>query len=218
MLQVTKPFRFVTASYLTRVGNQAPTNLLQLRDSLQQCSEDSIFCHTFQSLGRHHFLTEGFSNDFAQWVLTACNCPRLAEQLASLDIRDYISLNDLRADLCKCVGAYCESNPREANRPAFEPLYFCESIEEEISLGVECWTLGEFCQRLQQAGHASLQFHFLTSRLRLHLRTNDFSQWFEKALGLNTLARLTERIDIYTNTLDSTRERILAFARREMNQ
>jgi hypothetical protein len=212
------PFRFVTASYLTRIGNQVATTLLQLRDSLELCSEDSIFYHTFQSLGRHHFLTEGFSNDFAQWALTSCNCAELAERLASLDIRDYISLNDLRGDLSHCVAVYCENNPQEAKRAAFEPLYFCESVEEEIPLGIECWTLEEFCNHLQQAGHASLQFHFLTSRLRLHLRTNDFSQWFAKELKLETLSKLTERIDIYTNTLESARTRILLLAKEAMRQ
>lgn len=217
-MRAAKPFRFVTASYLTRIGNQRAASLLELREGLHACSEDSIFYHTFQSLGRHHFLTEGFSNDFAQWALTACNRPELAERLASLDIRDYVSLVDLRRDLGQCVGDYCDGHSFEAKQTAFEPFYFCETVEEEALVGPECWTLEEFCQNLQQAGHASLQFHFLTSRLRLHLRTNDFSEWLAQELGLRTLSRLTERIDIYTNTLDSAREQILGLARREVEK
>ena len=85
-------------------------------------------------------------------------------------------------------------------------------------MGPESWTLEEFCRELEQASHASLQFHFLTSRLRLHLRTNDFSEWFAQELGLQTLARMTERIDIYTNTLDSARAQILGLAMRELNK
>jgi hypothetical protein len=30
-----------------------------------------------------HFLTEGFSNDFAQWVLAGLNRPQLAKRLAA---------------------------------------------------------------------------------------------------------------------------------------
>lgn len=217
-MRAAKPFRFVTASYLTRIGNQQAASLLQLRGDLERCSEDSIFYHTFQSLARHHFLTEGFSNDFAQWALTACNRAELAERLASLDIRDYVSLADLRRDLCQCVGTYCEGHPFEAKQAAFEPFYFCETVEEEALVGEECRTLEEFCRELEKAGHASLQFHFLTSRLRLHLRTNDFSEWFAQELGLQTLARKTERIDIYTNTLDSARAQILGLAMRELNK
>jgi hypothetical protein len=62
-------------------------NLAELRDGLETCTDGSIFYHTFQSLERHHFLAEGFSNDFAQWILAAVNCPELAEQLAEPDIR-----------------------------------------------------------------------------------------------------------------------------------
>jgi hypothetical protein len=61
------PFRFVTVSYLRRIGNQVATNLAELRDDSETSSDTSIFYQTFQSLGRYHFLTEGFSNDFAQW-------------------------------------------------------------------------------------------------------------------------------------------------------
>ncbi len=217
-MRALEPFHFVTASYLTRILNQQAKNLLELREGLEQCSEGSIFYHTFQSLGRHHFLTEGFSNDFAQWVLTACSRAQLAERLASLDIRDYVSLADLRLDLRKCVDGFCETHPREAQHPAFEPFYFCETIEEEVPPGLEVWTLEEFCRVLEQLSHASLQFHFVHSRLRLHLRTNDFSRWFAKALGLQSLARLTDHIDIYTTTLDGARARILTFARRELSR
>ncbi len=217
-MRATEPFRFMTASYLTRIENQHARNLLELREGLEQCSEGSIFYHTFQSLGRHHFLTEGFSNDFAQWVLSACKRAQLAESLASLDIRDYVALADLRRDLRSCVDAYCETYPGEAQQLAFEPFYFCETIEEQLPLGLEAWTLEEFCRELEQLSHASLQFHFVTSRLRLHLRTNDFSRWFARELKLESLGRLTDRIDVYTNTLDSARARILAFAKRELSR
>ena len=82
MKRAEHPFQFVAVSYLTRIGNQIATTLGELRDGLEKCSDASIFYHTFQSLGRHHFLTEGFSNDFAQWTLAACNRPGLAEALA----------------------------------------------------------------------------------------------------------------------------------------
>ena len=217
-MRAKEPFRFYTASYLTRIENQQAKNLLELREGLAQSSEASIFYHTFQSLGRHHFLAEGFSNDFAQWVLIACNRAELAERLASLDIRDYVSLPSLRSALLGCVNDYCGAHPREASQRAFEPFYFLETVGEAMPLGLEAWTLEEFCRGLEQLSHASLQFHFVNSRLRLHLRTNDFSQWFAKELGLDSLARQIDRIDIYTSTLDSARARILAFAEQEVSR
>ena len=214
-MRASKPFQFVTASYLVRIGNQEATSLQELQHELESCSDASIFYHTFQSLARHHFLTEGFSNDFAQWVFGACNRPALAEQLASLDIRDYVSLADLRGDLRRLVGDYCVANPREAQQSAFESFFFCETVEEEVPLDFQAWTLQEFRAGLNRLGHASLQFHFITSRLRLHLRSNDFSQWFSEELQLKELARRVNQIDIYTNTLDGVRSRMTELIERE---
>jgi hypothetical protein len=102
------PFEFVTVSYLTRIGNQSAGTLAELLTGLEQCSDASIFYHTYQTLGSHHFLTEGFSNDFAQWVLADTNRNDLAEQLAALDIRDYVSIAALSATIAR----------RTANLPA----------------------------------------------------------------------------------------------------
>jgi hypothetical protein len=214
-MKANTPFQFVTASYLVRIGNQESTSLLDLQHDIENCSDASIFYHTFQSLGRHHFLTEGFSNDFAEWVFSACNRPALAEQLASLDIRDYVSLADLRGDLRRIVGDYCQARPRESQQSAFESFYFCETVEEEVPLELEAWTLQEFRDGLNRLGHASLQFHFITSRLRLRLRSNDFSQWLAKELGLKDLGRQVDQIDVYTNTLDSVRTRMIELIERE---
>lgn len=216
MKTADRPFQFFTASYLTRISNHKATNLSELRDGLAKCSDASIFYHTFQSLGRHHFLTEGFSNDFAQWVLAALNRARLAEQLAALDIRSYLALNDLRSDLQRILDDFCNSHPRDIQQAAFEPFYFCESIEVTVPLGWEARTLEDFRTQLECLSHASFHFHFLLSRLRLHLGTNDFSFWFAGELGLETLAQRTNRIDIYTNTLESARARLLALIDKEL--
>jgi len=209
MLRANEPFQFATASYLICIGNQEARNLLELEEGIAGCSDASIFYHTFQSLGRHHFLTEGFSNDFAQWVLSSCNRPVLAERLASVDIRDYVTLAELRSDLRRIVGEYCRASRQEASQQAFETFSFCETIEEKLPLGREAWTLPEFHDGLKDLAHASLQFHFITSRLRLQLRSNDFSQWLSKELGCVEIARRIEQIDIYTNTLDAARAAIL---------
>jgi hypothetical protein len=217
-VKASEAFQFATASYLVRIGNQVATNLLELEQGLADCSDASIFYHTFQSLGRHHFLTEGFSNDFAQWVLGSCNRPVLAEQMASVDTRDYVSVVDLRNDLRKVVEEYCRGNSNTASQVAFEAFFFCETVEEKVPLGREAWTLEDFRDGLQDLAHGSLQFHFVTSRLRLQLRTNDFSRWFSKELGLTELARKVDQIDIYTTTLDSARSTILHLVERELAQ
>jgi hypothetical protein len=212
-----QPFQFKTVSYLTRIANEMATTLAQLEQGLETCSDTSIFNHTFQTLSHHHFLTQGFSNDFAQWVLAGCNRPELAEHLASLDIRDYLSLAELRADLKRLVSEYCEQYPQQAEQSAFEPFFFYEAIGVEVPLQMEAWTLQEFRDGLEKLSHAAFHFHFIASRLRLHLRTNDFSYWLESCLDLGTLARHVNRIDIYTNTLESALQKIISLVERELH-
>ncbi|MGA2983960.1 MAG: DUF5752 family protein [Terriglobia bacterium] len=205
MQGIESPFQFLTASYLIRVQNLRATTLAEFAAGLETCSDACIFFHTFQSLSRHHFLTEGFSNDFAQWALAACNRPELAEQLASFDIREYTSLAKLRADMRRVVNDYCELHPQFAAQQTFEAFGFCEAIEVAIPLGFDARTLREFNEGLQKLSRASLHYHFIASRLRLHLQTNDFSNWFENTLGLPNLAHRADHIDIYTSTLEGVR-------------
>lgn len=216
MKKADQPFRFVTVSYLTRIENQSAMTLGGLRDGLEKCSDESIFYHTFQSLGRHHFLTEGFSNDFAQWVLAALNYPVLAEQLAAPDIRGYLALNDLRSDLLRITDDYCRCRSEEVGRVAFEPFYFCESVEVTIPHPLEAWTLEQLRSGLEHLSNESFHYHFLVSRLRLGLRTNDFSVWVENELGLPNLAKRINYIDVYTNTVEGARARLFAYIDREL--
>jgi hypothetical protein len=203
------PFEFFTVAHLTRIGNQSAATLAEFLTGLEQCSDASIFHHTFQTLGSHHFLTEGFSNDFAQWALADANRDALAEQLAALDIRDYVSIAALRGDLCSVVREYCSQHPEFANQTALEPFFFCESVEVTVPFGRTATTLEEFHEGVAHLSHAAFYFHFISSRLRLQLRTNDFSHWLADGLGLKALADSVNRIDIYTNTLDSARLKLM---------
>jgi hypothetical protein len=94
--QPNKPFYFNTSESLLRIGRQKATNLSELWQGLQTCPGDSIFQHTFRTLQEHHFICQGFSNDFAHWCLFACNEPVLAEQLTSVDVREFTAIEGLR--------------------------------------------------------------------------------------------------------------------------
>jgi len=209
MQEAVQPFQFVTAPFLSRINNQVATNLAELRDGIDHASDASIFYHTFQTLGRHHFLTEGFSNDFAQWVLASLNRAQLAERLGGIDVRDYLSVAELRADLLRMITEHCEAEPRDTNLSAFEPFYFCEAVEVQAPLDLEARSLAQFRDGIAQIGHASFYHHFIASRLRLQLKTNDFSYWLENSLHRPELAGRCNRIDIYAHTLDTARQMML---------
>lgn len=216
MKRAQEPFYFNTASHVGSVSDVEARTLGELADGLKRASDASIFNHTFQSLRRFHFLTEGFSNDFAQWTLASCNRAELAEALGGLDIRKYTQISDLRRDLVRLVDDYCAAHPSHATQEAFEPFYFCEGIEVTVHMGITAWTLEEFRKGLEHMSHAAFQYHFLTSRLRLNALTNDFSLWFDTALGLPKLARSVNRIDVYTNTIESAKEAVLGLVDKEL--
>lgn len=209
------PFEFFTVAHLTRIGNQSAGNLEELLAGLEQCSDASIFHHTFQTLSSHHFLTEGFSNDFAQWALAEANRDALAEQFAALDIRDYTSIAVLRDDLCRVLRDYVTQYPAFSRQEALDRFYFCESVEVTVPFALRARTLDEFREGVAAISHASFHFHLVSSRLRLQLRTNDFSHWLADGLGLTTLAETINHIDIYTNTLDSARSKVIRLVDRE---
>lgn len=210
-------FEFTTAANLTRICPQRAASLQELYEQLQQVSEASVFHHTFQSLQAHHYLTEGFTSDFAQWTLAACNEFALAEQLAAVDVRDYLSVADLRARLIEVLGDYIAANPGAGERQAFEPFHFLETLTVELPTGRTARTLPEFVTGLQTISVSSVHFHFLTSRLRLQLASNDFSLWLRTSLDLPELAEKIKRIDVYASTLEGVRLKIIEFAQPWLN-
>jgi hypothetical protein len=203
----------MAASTLNRVCGVQANTIAEMREHLRTVSADSIFNHTFQSLGVHHYLTEGFSNDFAQWALAACNAPQLAEQLSALDIRQYESVEALRGDLERVFDEFVQAEPEAAARRAFEPFYFTEAVTVTVPTGLVAHNLGEFCEALERTSIHSLHFHFVTARLRGPSK-NDFSEWIERHFELTELADRIEAIDIYTNTLEGVRQLILRECRR----
>ncbi len=211
-----KPFYFNTSAHLLRVTPQKATTLVEFLDALRACPEGSIFQHTFRTLQEHHFLREGFSNDFAEWALSACNEPSLAEVLASVDVREFTSVADLREKFVQIVGEFVNRSQGAASRQARETFYFCASDIVVIPTQYVARTLREFAEGLRHVSVHSIQHHFIEARLRIKLMSNDFSQWLLEDLGLAEAARQLNRIDIYTLTLEDVKNQIIRIVERAL--
>jgi hypothetical protein len=207
MKQARRPFQFVDAFYLVVVGLDAAHTLGDFRKQLGEVSQLCIFCHTFHSLATHHYTS--YSSDFAQWTMAACNENELAEQLGAIDVRVFVDLEDLRSALLHVVDGYLAAHPAAGERPAFEPFYFSETREVVLPVDRRASHLAEMSESLRRLSLHSLHYHFVNSRLRLHLRTNDFSYWIEHELGFPELAAQINLVDFYTNTLREVRAEII---------
>ncbi|HEU4416979.1 MAG TPA: DUF5752 family protein [Candidatus Angelobacter sp.] len=203
------PFYFNSAAHLLRIGRDKATNLQELLDDLRTCPESSIFQHTFQTLEEHHFIDEGFSNDFSHWAFAACNEVELAEQLANIDVREFTSIAMLRERLIHIIETYLQKNQRAATRVAMEPFFLMASDLVVIPTPYVARNLEEFADGLRKVSIHAIYYHFIDARLRLKLNSNDFSIWLEHELDMGPAADRLGRIDIYTSTLEDVRRNIL---------
>jgi len=224
VLPSTKPrwarsaFYFNSASHLLRIGREKATNLQEMLEAIRTCPDASIFQHTFQTLEEHHFIKEGFSNDFSHWAFSACNEVELAERLSSLDIREFTSLSALRERLVHLIESYLQKNPRAATKQAMEPFYLMAADLVVIPTPYVARNLEEFGDGLRKVSIHSIYYHFIDARLRLKLNSNDFSMWLEQELDLPQAADRLNRIDIYTSTLETVRRSILKIIEAEMGR
>ena len=211
-----KPFYFNTSAHLLRITKYKANSLAELLDALRECPEDSVFQHTFRTLQEHHFIREGFSNDFAHWALAQCNEPGLAEALAGVDVREFTSVAAMRDRFIQILEQYLKCDPKVCARAADETFYFCASDIVVLPTSFEGRTMHEFTEGLRRVSVHSIHHHFIEARLRLKLMSNDFSQWLHEDVGLTEAARKLNRIDIYTATLEDVRQQIVQIVERAL--
>lgn len=212
------PFYFNSAAHLLRIGREKAATLEELLEAVRDCSDACIFQHMFQTLEEHHFIREGFSNDFSHWAFSACNEIGLAERLAALDIREFTSTAVMRERLVEILSGYLRQNPRAATRVATEPFYLMAADLVVIPTPYVARNLEEFADGLRKVSVHSIYYHFIDARLRLKLNNNDFSVWLEEELDMGRAADRLNRIDIYTSTLEGVRRSIQRIIEGEMGQ
>jgi hypothetical protein len=215
---VKTPFIFNSASHLLRIGTERANNLSELLEAMRVCPDASIFQHMFQTLAEHHYIREGFSNDFAQWAFFSCNETGLAERLAGIDVREFTSIRALRDRIIQILETHLEKNPLSKERTALETFYFCSAETVVIPTAIVARNLEEFSEGLRRVSLHSIHFHFINARLRIKLNTNDFSMWLVEELGLQQLADRIDRIDIYTSTLERVRQSIIKLVEAELER
>src|SRR5579862_8641239 len=156
-----KPFYFNTSAHLLRITQQKATTLLEFLEALRECPEGSIFQHTFRTLQEHHFIKEGFSNDFSHWAFAACNEVELAERLASIDVREFTSIVTLRERIVRIIEEYLQKNPRAATRTAMEPFYLMASDLVVVPTPYVARNLEEFADGLRKVSIHAIYYHFI---------------------------------------------------------
>lgn len=210
------PFYFYTSSNLVELTGEKADTLEELVALLKRCSGSAIFYHVFQSYRERHFAIEKYHSDFAQWISNSLDEEVLAERLGALDVRDFISIRELREAILQIIERHLREHPQCKDRRGKTPFFFCQSVSIIMPTKHIAWGLGDFYRIIENIGVRSIHYHLIEARLRLGIHTNDFSHWIRTSLNKERLAKRVEDIDIYLHTLEEIRSIILQDVQEEM--
>ncbi len=190
------------------LGRKART-IPELLDGIQTVPEASIYFHTHRYLQQHHYLSPEPPNDFAYWTTGVLIDAELGEQLSSIDIIRFGSIQSLRQEFIALLQKYNEKAEKIRECPPGQEFHFMSTQTFAFQTPYTARNLGEFRSILKRVSISSLYYHIYDAKLRLRKGENDFSRWF-RDLGFIQLADELAKLDPYTYTLEGLRNKILA--------
>jgi hypothetical protein len=214
---MSNPFNFYTRLNLTELLGRKAKNLSELLEGLKTVPGSSIYHHTHRFLQQHHFLSPEPPNDFAYWVSNILQEETIGERLASVDIIQFKKIHDLREKFISTIEEYLKTKHVLREAPALAEFHFMKSVTFIIPTQYTANNLAEFLQAVKKISIHSLYFHIFEARLRLEKGNNDFSNWLEIELKETELAKVISKLDPYTQTLESLRQKIINLVERRLD-
>ncbi len=212
---MSKAFEFKQCITMVKATGKKARNLRELRDALAAVSGRSIFHHTYQYFLKGHILE--YTNDFAQWAGESLEERALAEQLSNIDPYDFHDIEELRKALVNVVDDYLRQFPEPRDAMPGDEFFFNETVTIVFPADVRARNLAELLMAIKYIDSSSLYYHFFDARQRLG-GTDDFSAWFEGALGKSDLAKRVQTIDPFMHSLEGIRERIASAVEEELRR
>ncbi len=207
------PFYFTTKYDQTLLLGRKARNSSELADGLSEVPLMSIYYHTHRYLEQHNFLSPEPPNDFAYWVTNVLNDDLLGEQLASIDIIQCKTIEEIREQLQRVLDQYLSSARRLVDCVPGEEFHFMSCRTFTLPTPYVATSLKEFCSIMEKVSVDSLYYHMFDARLRPELGRNDFTIWFRDN-GYPALAESLQNLDPYTYTLEGLRKSIVKLVRK----
>lgn len=208
-------FEFKQCITMLKATGKKAKNLREFRNALETVSKRSVFHHTYQYFLKGHILE--YTNDFAQWAGESLEERALAEHFSNIDPYDFTDIEELRKELVRQVDEYLLQFPEPRDALSGDEFFFNETVTLVFPSGVRARNLAEFLMAIKYVEGSALYYHFFDARQRLG-RSDDFSAWFEDALGKSELAARVRSIDPFMHSLDGIRERIAAAVEDEVRR
>ncbi|HJT25539.1 MAG TPA: DUF5752 family protein [bacterium] len=202
----TEAFRFYECILMVRPLGIKALNLREFLFALKNVDGDCIHHHFHQSYLKHQFDIADYPNDFAQWAALQLEDAALGEKLGNLNPYHFEGLEALKENLAETVEDHLFDAPFiPSAKPGME-FHFCTDTLLVSDTGKEARTLAQFRQALEHVDNSCIYYHFYESRFRLPgIHSDDFSNFFEKALNLRDLAQAVRSMEIYFTSLKEVR-------------
>jgi hypothetical protein len=204
-----EPFHFYTRHTLAYLTGRRARNLTELLSGIKEATEPSIYHHTHHFLARHEFLSPEPPNDFAYWISNILQDRVLGEEVASIDLREYRTLEEIRKKTIEVIERWeAQSDPKRShNAPPGEEFHFVEAQTFVLPTKYIAHDLAEFKNCIERTSIHSIYFHVFEARLRD--RESDFSLWLSTSLDEHELAMEFLKFDPYTQTLENLRQTLI---------
>jgi hypothetical protein len=211
-----KPFQFMNKSDLALLLGRKAKNAAELYDGLREVPAMSVYFHTHRFLQQHHYLSPEPPNDFAYWVTNVLNDDVLGEQLASIDIMQFVSVEEIRQRFLMLLEAYLRSAETKIDCPRGEEFHFMACQTFAFPTPYVANDLREFREILDKITVNTIYYHMFDARMRPELGNNDFSIWIRDN-GNPDLARAIQLLDPYSYTLEGLRKAVIRLVEEHAN-
>jgi hypothetical protein len=201
------PFIFYSEYNLPVLLGRKASNIYELLDGLKSVPESSVYYHTHKFLKQHHYLIPEPPNDFAYWIRNVLRQPQLGEMIASINIVEFNSLEELRKKIIEVFEQHERSGYGVNCTEGFE-FQFMSCRTFWFKHNYEPVNLKEFTEILKKIDISTFYVNVFGSKLRQGMQKNNFSKWFE-SIDETELSEKVSNIDPYTQTLEGLRNQIL---------
>jgi hypothetical protein len=200
-------FQFMTKSDLTLLLGRKAKNAAQLSAGVREVPAMSVYYHTHRFLQQHHYLSPEPPNDFAYWVTNVLNDDVLGERLASIDIMQFVSIEEIRQRVLSILEEYLQTAERKIDCPRGEEFHFMSCQTFAFPTPYVATSLSEFRDMLAKISINSIYYHMFDAHMRPELGNNDFSIWIRDC-GYPVLATSIQALDPYSHTLEGLRKAV----------
>lgn len=159
-----------------------------------------------------------YTNDFAHWAGESLEERALAEQLSNIDPYVFKDIDEVRAEFLRVIDNYIKEFPEPRAALVGEEFFYNETIALVFPVGVRAKNLAEFFIAIKYVDAGAIYYHFYEARTRLGGECDDFSKWFDEALGKNALAESVRSIDPFMHNIEGIREHLAALVEAELKK